>query len=125
MDKRLCLDTDVCIEILKNSERIKKLFETESGSQIFVSTITIFELLLRKTNLNVVEDFLNLVNKLPVDENVARLASILFKDLKDKNTTIEIRDLFIAACTIANDCYLATFNKKDFSKIKGIRLIEI
>lgn len=124
MDKRLCLDTDVCIDILKGHERIENLLSILKDSYTCISTVTMFELLLRKTNLDVVEKFISLVDKINFNEDVARVASKIFKDLKERNTIIEIRDIFIAATAIANNCDLATFNKRGFARIKDVRLIE-
>ena len=124
MDEKICLDTDVCIDILKGNERAKKIFEVASENKVHISVITVFELLLRKTNIEIVERFINSINKLPIDDDVARTASKLQKDLLDKNIKIDIRNLFIAACAINNDCELVTFNKKDFLNIGGLDLYE-
>lgn len=125
MDKRVCLDTDVCIDILKGNERIKNLLELLRESYVCISTITMFELLLRKTNLDIIDKFINLVDIVNFDDKVARVASRIFKNLKEQNTIIEIKDIFIAACSINNNCYLATFNKRDFSKIQDLRILKI
>ena len=122
MDKKLCLDTDICIDILKNNARIHKLLEILENEQIYISSITMFELLLRKTNLEAVEKLFDTVGILYFDDKAARIASEIYKDLSEQGKVIEIRNIFIAACTIVNNCNLITFNKKDFLKIKGLKL---
>ncbi len=124
MDKELCLDTDFCIELLKRKDSVKNIEGILKLSSIYITSITMFELFLRSTNLDIVENFVDSINILYFDDFAAKIASEIYKDLKSKNIFIEIRDLFIAACAIANDCYLVTFNKKDFSHIKNLKLLD-
>ena len=60
VDRRVCLDTNIAIEILKKSERVIGLREKFSDYEIFITTITQFELLLRKTNINEAKIFIKL-----------------------------------------------------------------
>ena len=56
-------------------------------------------------------------------EICARKASEISKDQKKAGKTMEIRDLFIASTAIANNCALATLNKKHFQNIKELKLL--
>ena len=75
MDEKICLDTDVCIDILKGNERAKKIFEVASENKVHISVITVFELLLRKTNIEIVERFINSINKLSGSKLVPSISS--------------------------------------------------
>ena len=123
MDEKICLDTDVCIEIVKGNKNLNHFFETDNLP--YVSTITVFELLLRKTNLDKIDFLLSKVNILNFDEVSAKKASYIYKELEKFGELIEFRDIFIASISIINNCTLATLNKKHFSRIKGLKLLEI
>lgn len=123
LDKKVCLDTDVIIAILNGEERASKLIENIENNEIFISSINLFELLLRENNLEPIEEFRNKVKLFNFDELAARKASMIFKDLKTKGSLIDFRDIFIASSCITNNCQLATFNKKHFEKIKEIKII--
>ncbi len=120
--RRVCIDTDVCIEIIKNSSRINTLDRTLLKPSI--STITIFELLLRRTNLEAANKFIDSVEILDFDANAARKASDSFKQLSKKGIIVDYRDLFIAAIAISNNYELITLNKKDFENVDGLKLVE-
>lgn len=125
MDTKLCLDTDVSIEILKNTAKAPKLLDLAKSSEVYIATISIFELLLRETNLEAIEKLLSKADVLDFSETSARKAAEIFKDLKRKGQMIPMRDLFIASTAIANNCALATLNIKDFKNIKELKILEI
>jgi len=125
VDGRVCLDTDACISILNNEERAKRLIDAIEFDNTYTSVVTLFELLMRETNLGAIETLRSKVTVLEFNENASRKASYIYKDLKKKGKLIEIKDLFIAAICIINNCKLATFNKKHFENIKELKLIKI
>lgn len=123
MDPKICLDTDVCIEILKNTEKGAKFLDLIENEEVFIASISIFELFLRETNTYPIEKLIFESNILDFSEICARKASDISKELKSKGRIIEIRDLLIASTAIVNNCTLATFNKKHFENIKELRLL--
>ncbi len=123
MEQKVCLDTDVVIAILNNEERAISILDKIKNDTILITVITLFELLLRKTNLEAVEQFRNKVYILDLDEESARNASIIFKDLQKKGKIIDIRDIFIASICRTNKCSLATFNRKHFDSVKDLLII--
>lgn len=125
MDTKVCLDTDVSIEILKNTAKASKFLDLIKDSEVYITTISIFELLLRETNLDAIEKLLSKTSILDFSELSARKAAEIFKDLKRKGQIIPLRDLLIASTTIANNCTLATLNIKDFKNVKDLKLLKI
>ena len=125
MAEKVCLDTDVCISIIKGESKAGIVSDLIGTGRLFVAAVTIFELYLRKENLDRVINFLDGIYVLDFNNDCAVKASSISKELKSKGITIEIRDIFIASTAIVNYCVLATFNKKHFSKIKGLELLEI
>ena len=66
--ENVALDTSVGIEIIKNNQNGVSVSEQISGNEIFLPSVGLFELLLRKTNLEAVEELANRVNLLAFDE---------------------------------------------------------
>mgnify|MGYP001590122268 FL=1 len=124
LEQKICLDTDVVISILNKEERAGKLIDKIIDLDVFITVITLFELLLRETNLEQIEIFRNNVNLLYFDEISSRKASEVFKELKKKGRLVEFKDIFIAAICIVNNCELMTFNNKHFENIKELKLIK-
>lgn len=125
MDTKICLDTDVSIEILKNTTKTSKLLDLTKDSEVYITSISVFELLLRETSLDSIEKLLSKTAVLDFSELSARKAAEIFKDLKRKGQMIPLRDLLIASTTIANNCTLATLNIKDFRNIKNLELLNL
>ncbi len=125
VEQKVCLDTDTAIAILNGEDRVRKLLDSITNAEIFFSTVTLFELLLRETNLHSIETLREKGKLLEFNEAAARKASSILKELKKRGNIIDLRDLFIASICIAHECPLATFNKKHFERIKefGLRLL--
>ena len=121
--KKICLDTDICIGIIKGNkpDRIEEL----SLQKVFISSVSVFELFLRESKLTEVENFIEEVEIIDFNEAAAKKASEIFKDLRKKGLIIDHRDIFIAAACIANNCSLLTLNKKHFDKIDELNLINL
>ena len=125
MDTKICLDTDVSIEILKNTDKASRLLDLTKDSEVCITSISVFELLLRETNLDAIEKLLLRTAILDFSELSARKAAEIFKDLKGKGQIIPLRDLLIASIAVANNCTLATLNIKDFKNVKDLKLLEL
>ncbi len=125
MDTKICLDTDMCIEILKDTEKGIDLLNSVDNSEVFITAVSVFELFLRETNLHAIEKLLLKTSILDFSELCARKASEISKEQKRIGRLIEIRDLFIASTAIINNCTLATLNKKHFENIKELELLNI
>lgn len=124
LDQKVCLDTDFVIAILNNEERSHSLIDKIEHSEVYITTVTLFELFLRETNLDKIEILRTKVKILDFNEPSSRKASMIFKDLRKKGRLMDIKDLFIASSCIAHNCVLATFNKKHFVNIKELKLVE-
>lgn len=124
MDKKICLDTDACIDFIRGEPKAEKISDLIGSGKLFVASITVFELYLRKENMYEISDFLNDIFVLNFDERCAIKASNIQKELKAKGTMSDIRDIFIASTAIVNGCVLATFNKKHFSRINELKFLD-
>src|SRR3989338_2793932 len=122
METKVCLDTSVGIDLMKKGD--KDALSSVLTADAFLSSVTLFELMLRMRNLEEAELFVGAFEVLAFDEKAARLAFGIEKDLKRRGSLIGREDIFIAATAIVNDCALATLKVRNFSKIRGLKLVK-
>jgi len=122
------IDSDVLIDFLNNrAEAIRLLIKFEE-SEMAISVITFAEILEglvddRKKYLNVRKG-LSKLSMLAVDANIAEKFAGVRAILRKKGELIENMDIFIAATAMSHDLVLVTNNKRDFERIKGLKLYE-
>ena len=99
------LDTGVIIELFKGN---KDVLDRLSKDLVYgISVITLFEL--HCGNLKDREEiFLEKIPKLSYDENSARLAGKIYRELRSEGKIPKVRDLLIASSAIASDKVLIT-----------------
>ncbi len=124
-EQKVILDTSVCIKILKEKQSVTGSLESLRSGTPYISSVTVFELMFRTHNAKEAEDFIADAEVIDFNYESAKRASEIALELKQKGTPIEAADLFIAATAIINGCELATLNTKDFSKIKGLKIVKI
>lgn len=118
------LDTSVCIELFRKNPLATSFMQRQGTNKPAMSAITLFELMLRAYNLDVIEAFEQAVDLLSIDEKTAKEAAFITKELRKSGQMIDSHDIFIAATAIANNCALATLDS-DFSRIKGLKLVRL
>lgn len=128
MEKSLiCLDTSVLIDFYRKTDKSKSfLFQlTEKYDRFAISAITEFEIFIgSKSDQDDYWDRLfSTMKKLPFDSQSNKIAINIDRELKRISKQIEVPDLMIAACAMANDAIIATLNAKHFSRIDGLKLI--
>ena len=133
MDNRICLDTDIIIEILRgNKETIDKINELEKDSILATTFINLFELYTgvflsskKEENFNKIKDILFKLNLLNLSHLSTSLGGQINAYLREKGKKIESRDLLIASIVMTNDFLLFTKNKKHFESISRLKLYEV
>jgi tRNA(fMet)-specific endonuclease VapC len=122
----MVIDTNIFIEFLRTKDKKKtELFRLINSSQLYISSVTLYELLMGATNNEKMADIKVLTDDLPVlpfDDMVARKAAQIYHDLRTENKMIDYRDIFIAATCIVYDLPLKTLNKKHFNRIEELKL---
>ncbi len=123
MVKKICLDTDIIIEILHN-DGITQEDLAGYGEEFYTTLVSIFEVWYGKHEEGL-EILIDNLYKIPFDEKSAKLAAEILKKLKQIGLLIEPRDMFIAASCITNDMPLLTHNKKHFGRLQefGLKLV--
>lgn len=120
----MVVDTNVFIKHLRSEDKSKTILSTLTKyEQIFITSITLFELLIGATNAEKKEDVYKLTHGIPVltlDEESSKIAAEIYLKLKPQNQIIEFRDIFIAAICIKNGHPIKTLNKKHLERIDGL-----
>lgn len=126
------IDTDILIDLLKNTEEtVTFLAEIEENENPLSTTaINAFELYYgahkskqQKQNLKATTKLLNRLIILPLDQTSAETAGHIYAELETKGQPIGLRDSLIAAITLTNGFRIATKNVKHLQKITGLTVI--
>lgn len=70
------------------------------------------------------ETFFAQTEVLAFDSVCAKIASVIYQQLKQKNQLISADDILIAATAIRNNLKLATLNISHFERVEGLGLIK-
>lgn len=125
-DRRVLIDTSIFIDYFRKEKKKKtKLYSlTQEGYKLTTSSVCYFEYMAGSKNREFDKLLFDNVEVIPFDKNQAFIASTVFKDLKEKNSLIEFRDILIASCAISHNTSLVTLNFKHFERIDGLSLFE-
>jgi len=123
----MVIDTGIFIEHLRAKNKLETVLSKIPDDTILcVSSVTLFELYSGATSPQKHEDVrtitANLIH-LSFSGDVAEEAAKIYRQLRADNQLIDMRDIFIAASAIANDLPLLTFNKKHFTRISRLKLV--
>lgn len=123
----MVIDTSIFIEFLRaKKKKNTTLAKIPLNQQLYISSITLYELLMGATNEQKLKDVQLLVDGitvLPFDERIAKKSGKVYQELRKKNKLIEFRDLFIAATCLEHNVPLLTSNKKHFTRIQSLILL--
>jgi tRNA(fMet)-specific endonuclease VapC len=123
---RVVVDTNIFINYLRaRDKRNTDLYKIPDSKRIYISSVTLYELLMGATNEQKREDVQLLTEDtivLPFDEEVSIRASEIYHELRKSNQMIDFRDIFIAATCLVHNLPIMTTNKNHFQKIQGLIL---
>lgn len=127
MDTLIMLDTCVFIEYFRSKAKETTLLSKliRQTRKLYVSAVVKYEVL-SGANDNDREQWRQIFDKMTVlafDDATVDTARMVCRQLKRDNKIIDLGDILIAATAIANDLPLATFNRKHFVRIRGLRLV--
>ena len=122
----LVIDTGIFIEYLRKTEKSKTILASlPNDCSLFVSAVTVYELMMGATNEQKkkdVETLLEGVSVLPFDEEVSMKAAEIYHNLRRRNLMIEFRDIFIASTALIFQLPIKTLNKDHFQRIETLEL---
>ncbi len=123
---RVVIDSSIFIDYLRAKDKRKtELYKLPSNQILYISAVTLYELLMGATNEQKLHDVKLLtedVITLPFDEEVSLKSGEIYHSLRKSNNMIEFRDIFIAATCLVHDLPIKTINKKHFERIEGLNI---
>jgi hypothetical protein len=111
---KVLIESSAIIEYLKGNAKVKEIIS--NSEDFYVSTLTIFEVLLGKVEENKILDFLSAFNIIGLNKKDSIIASRIYKRLRDKGKLIGYFDILISAQAINRDLTLVT-KDTDFLKV--------
>jgi tRNA(fMet)-specific endonuclease VapC len=131
----LLIDTNIFIRLERQPDRYRQFFEELKAEEISLSAITASELLhgvhrandstIRARREAFVEAILTQLSLVEIDLAIARQHARLWADLTRAGTMIGLHDSWIAATCLARDLTLVTFNRQEFARVPGLRMINL
>lgn len=102
----MVVDTSIFIELLRTKDKTKTtLYNIPETEQIYISSITLYELLMGATSKEKLNDVKILTDDLPIlsfNDVIAEEAANIYHNLRTTNKMIGFRDIFIAATCIVH-----------------------
>ena len=126
MENPVCIDTDILIDHLRGRSPGARLFaDIVTRHNPYTTCITRFELMCGTSTSKekeIIEECLLGFKVLPLDESSSDEAARIYVELKKKGQLIGVRDILIAGIAKVNNLRIATRNRKDFGRIKGLTI---
>jgi len=122
MEKEICLDTDIIIELTRKNIRVRDSLEKIEG-MFYTTPITFFEVYFGLFD----HERFPPINCKKITKHDGILAGKIQKDLKSKGEIMDIRDLFIACICINNNMILLSRNIKHFKRFEkyGLKIMTV
>jgi tRNA(fMet)-specific endonuclease VapC len=122
------LDTDVCIEILRDNRQVKARRRSVKD-RVVTTWITAGELYYGayksakpRENRRLVAEFLRTLDVLGLDTAAVEQFGRLRASLESQGQRLEDADLFIAGIVLANGGTLVSGNRQHYARIPGLKL---
>jgi len=127
-NKIILIDTSILIDLFRKTDKTNTalIALVRQGYRYCISAVTEYEIF---TGASLVQtdfwnNFLDRTEVLSFDKSAARTAVDINNDLKRQRKQISVPDLFIAATAISNNLLFATLNKKHFTRITRLNIVD-
>ncbi len=129
---KVMLDTNICIAIIKRKPpQVLKRFSAYTVGEIGISWVTLAELEFgvaksqhRERNQAALDEFVLPLEIANFDREAARVYGRVRATPERKGTPIGSLDVMIGAHALALGAILATNNTREFSRIKGLTVVD-
>jgi tRNA(fMet)-specific endonuclease VapC len=123
------LDTSICIFFLRGKMNLDEIFREKGVDNIYISEITVFELIFGAENSEnvkksheAVERFIKRLSIIPIIGSVHKYAEIKVILRKNGKPINDEFDLIIGVTALDNRLTLVTDNEKNFKDIDGLKM---
>ena|SRR5437764_3667409 len=129
----IIIDADVIIRGERGTFDIKRWMGTHANDQFEIAAITVAELwhgveratgLHKATRQSYLRTVLELLPIIPYAEQTAYHHARIWAELESSGKMIGFYDLIVGATALERGSQVATFNKRHFSQINGLKVIE-
>lgn len=132
MDEKICLDTDVLANFLRNKREEQEFIINSEETKILATTyINLFELYYcayksskRDKNLKAISLLLDRLDILNLSGESVKKAGELLAKLEREGKPIDFRDIFIGTIALVNNYSIKTGNIAHFGRIEGLRILD-
>lgn len=129
----IILDADVVIRGEKGAFDLKEWLAARANDQFEIAAITVAELwhgveraagIHKSRRLQYLQAIVNVLPVIPYTEHTAREHARIGAALETSGKRIGFYDVIVAATALERGSEVATFNRRHFSWVKGLKLIE-
>ena len=120
MAEKICLDTDVLIDLINGDNNIEKIIN--KYDEIYITSTSVFEFCNGKVDIEKYKINLRKFKILQFDFDGAIKSSTIFRSLKEFGSLTDMGDIMIAGICIINNITLLTRNKKHFERVTNLGL---
>ena len=129
----IIIDADVIIRGEKGVFDFKGWLATRPAEEFEIAAVTVAELwhgveratgTRRATRLHYLQTILNLLPVIPYTEQTAYEHARIWAKLETAGKMIGYYDLIVAATAMERDSEIATFNRRHFAQVNGLKVIE-
>ncbi|MDD5022927.1 MAG: type II toxin-antitoxin system VapC family toxin [Candidatus ainarchaeum sp.] len=121
--EKICLDTQVIIDFLRGESAMVEKVKYYAEEELCATSLTLFELFVTVNKTDIINQFVKNITPLEFNENCSLIASRVYNDLREIGEIRPIRNILNASVCIDSGAYLVTKNRKDYEKIRGLKLV--
>ncbi|NTU46030.1 type II toxin-antitoxin system VapC family toxin [Candidatus Roizmanbacteria bacterium] len=125
---KIVVDTNIIIDYLRGGTAWEEfLTHADPKAELYLSTLVVFELFSGKITIKTevakkIHAFLSYFEKVDVTEKIAERAGKIYRDI---SCNLDVPDYIVAATALEMNAAVLTLNKKHFSQIPELRLLDI
>jgi tRNA(fMet)-specific endonuclease VapC len=124
------LDTNTLIHYLKGREAVIARLQAASPREVAIPSVVAYEIEYGTLKLgsarrrDLAFQLIAGLVQIPFDHEAARESALIRIDLETRGLCIGPLDLLIAGTAVSRNAVLVTHNTKEFSRVKGLRLVD-
>jgi len=124
------LDANTLIHYLKGREPVVARLQAASPREIAVPSVVAYEIEYGSLKLGsprrraLASQLIAALAQVPFDHDAARESARIRLDFESRGVPISPLDLLVAGTAISRNAVLVTNNTKEFSRVKGLRLLD-
>ncbi|WP_029523201.1 type II toxin-antitoxin system VapC family toxin [Persephonella sp. KM09-Lau-8] len=115
------IDTDVCIDFLKNKDYAVNLFSEILNENCYISILTQYELLkgaFTPQQQKIIQDFVKLIEIINLDGNIIKTGAEFYRKYRKKGITLSNIDCLIMATAKEKNLKMITRNVKHYPALE-------